>query len=280
MRLHVYPLILLATVGTHCGSAAQESADGGGSAAPSGSTGSGATGSGGSAASGNSTASGSAGAFTGSSASGASGGPSGASGASGALPNPSSGSSGSAGTGQTGTSGGDASVEPAESGPPAGLDSGKPNTPPLADARAPFEAGPGGTVYAFPEAVGFGRTATGGRGGTVVHVTNLSDTGTGSLRDAVSAGNRIVVFDVGGAITISSAISVSSNITIAGQTAPGDGIAIQGNELSFSSHTNGIARYLRVRPGCTTCTRSDPQFAPRGNNSPSSSTLNLDPVSV
>jgi hypothetical protein len=158
--------------------------------------------------------------------------------------------------------------------------SGSSGTTSPADARAPFEGGPGGAVYAFPEAVGFGRTATGGRGGTVVHVTNLTDTGAGSLRDAVSAGNRIVVFDVGGAITIASAISVSSNITIAGQTAPGDGIAIQGNELSFSSHTNGIARYLRVRPGCTTCTRTDPDFARSGINFASSSTMILDHVSI
>ncbi len=139
---------------------------------------------------------------------------------------------------------------------------------------------PGGPVYAFPEAVGFGRVATGGRGGTVVHVTNLNDTGAGSLRDAVSAGNRIVVFDVGGAITIATAISVSSDIYIAGQTSPGDGIAIQGNELSFSSHSNIIARYLRVRPGCTTCTRSDPNFERSGVNMASSSTVIIDHVSI
>jgi hypothetical protein len=158
-------------------------------------------------------------------------------------------------------------------------DSGSTGTPPT-DARAPFEGGPGGPVYAFPEAVGFGRTATGGRGGAVVHVTNLNDTGAGSLREAVSTGNSIVVFDVGGAITIASPISVSSNITIAGQTAPGDGIAIQGNELSLSSHSNLIVRFVRVRPGCTTCTRSDPDFDRSGINMASSSTVVLDHVSI
>ena len=102
---------------------------------------------------------------------------------------------------------------------------------------------------AFPGAEGFGRFAPGGRGGSVYHVTNLNDAGTGSFRDAVSQPNRIVVFDVGGIINISSRIVVSNNITIAGQTAPGDGIVIYGNGLSFSGANNTICRYLRVRMG-------------------------------
>ncbi len=102
---------------------------------------------------------------------------------------------------------------------------------------------------AFPGAEGFGRFATGGRGGSVYHVTNLHDDGPGSFRDAVSQSNRIVVFDVSGIININERIVVSSNITIAGQTAPGDGVVIYGNGLSFSGADNSICRYLRVRQG-------------------------------
>src|SRR5437660_534701 len=79
-------------------------------------------------------------------------------------------------------------------------------------------------VVAFPGAVGFGAPATGGRGGAVYHVTTLADSGTGSFRDAVSASNRVIVFDVGGYVQLSSPVSVKSNLTIAGQTAPGGGI--------------------------------------------------------
>ncbi len=100
---------------------------------------------------------------------------------------------------------------------------------------------------AFPGAEGFGALATGGRGGTIYHVTNLNDGGPGSFRDAVSQPNRIVVFDIGGTIKIVQAIDVKSNITIAGQTAPGEGICIYGNGVSLASNT--IVRYLRFRQG-------------------------------
>ena len=99
-------------------------------------------------------------------------------------------------------------------------------------------------IAAFPGAEGFGAVATGGRGGNVYVVTNLNDAGAGSFRDAVSQPNRIVVFAVGGVIHINSAITVQSNITIAGQTAPGEGIAIYGNTVAFRS--NVICRYLRL----------------------------------
>ncbi|WP_240676022.1 pectate lyase family protein [Botryobacter ruber] len=102
---------------------------------------------------------------------------------------------------------------------------------------------------AFPGAEGFGRFATGGRGGEVYHVTNLNDSGPGSFRDAVSKPNRTVVFDVGGVIKIDSRIVVSPNVTIAGQTAPGDGITIYGNGLSYTNANNSITRYIRVRMG-------------------------------
>lgn len=102
---------------------------------------------------------------------------------------------------------------------------------------------------AFPGAEGFGKYATGGRNGHVYHVTNLNDSGTGSFRDAVSQSNRIVVFDVAGVIKINSRIVVKNNIYIAGQTAPGEGITIYGDGLSFSGASNTICRYLRVRMG-------------------------------
>ena len=81
-------------------------------------------------------------------------------------------------------------------------------------------------LRAFPGAEGFGANATGGRGGSVYIVTNLADSGPGSFRDAVSQPNRYVVFAVGGIINIDARVVVSPNITIAGQTAPGDGITI------------------------------------------------------
>ncbi|HVT90106.1 MAG TPA: hypothetical protein VHD56_14730 [Tepidisphaeraceae bacterium] len=102
---------------------------------------------------------------------------------------------------------------------------------------------------AFPGAEGFGATVTGGRGGEVYHVTNLNDNGPGSFRDAVSKPNRTVVFDVGGVIKMEKNIVVNDNITIAGQTAPGEGICLYGNELTLSNHHNVIVRYIRIRQG-------------------------------
>ena len=106
-----------------------------------------------------------------------------------------------------------------------------------------------GQQLAFPGAQGWGRFATGGRGGSVYHVTNLNDTGTGSLRDAVSQPNRIVVFDVSGVIRINSRIVFKSNITVAGQTAPGEGITVYGDGMSCSGASNVIMRYMRFRMG-------------------------------
>ncbi len=102
---------------------------------------------------------------------------------------------------------------------------------------------------AFPGAMGFGAVATGGRGGETVHVTTLEDAGPGSFREAVSKGNRTVVFDVAGVITLKSAISLPSNLTIAGQSAPGDGITIYNNAVSISGQSNIIIRYVRFRAG-------------------------------
>jgi len=113
------------------------------------------------------------------------------------------------------------------------------------------------TPVAFPGALGFGNAATGGRTGTVYHVTNLNDAGTGSFRDAVSAPNRIVVFDVGGYITLKTAVSAKSNLTIAGQTAPGGGIGFRGGEISFAKQSNVIMRHVRIRPGSETAASTD-----------------------
>ena len=117
-----------------------------------------------------------------------------------------------------------------------------------------------GTVLAklpaFLGAEGFGAAATGGRGGTVYHVANLNDAGLGSFRDAVSQDNRVVVFDIGGYAapastnrTVNAAIKIHNNITIAGETAPGDGFGVMGREVSFSTATNVICRYVRFRQG-------------------------------
>ncbi|GEM_PF-785221 len=99
---------------------------------------------------------------------------------------------------------------------------------------------------AFPSAEGSGRFATGGRGGTVYEVTTLSNSSAGSLVDAVSQPNRTIVFRVSGTIELGSVIlQPKANITIAGQTAPGDGICIKGRLKIGAS--NVIVRYIRVR---------------------------------
>ncbi len=102
---------------------------------------------------------------------------------------------------------------------------------------------------AFPGAKGWGRFATGGRTGTVYHVTNLNDSGTGSLRDAVSQPNRIVVFDVSGIIKINSRMNFAKNLYVAGQTAPGEGVVVYGDGVSFSGADNIIVRYMKFRMG-------------------------------
>src|SRR5262249_8012924 len=112
-------------------------------------------------------------------------------------------------------------------------------------------------IPAFPGAEGFGARTTGGRGGTVYEVTNLNDAGPGSLREAVSQGNRTVVFRVAGNIDLRSALRVTApNITIAGQTAPGEGICIRNATFSVRSH-DVVVRYLRCRLGDVSGKESD-----------------------
>lgn len=107
----------------------------------------------------------------------------------------------------------------------------------------------GAQQLAFPGAQGWGRFATGGRAGSVYHVTNLNDSGTGSLRDAVSTANRIIVFDVAGVINLQSRLVFKNNLYVAGQTAPGEGITVYGNGVSFSGASNIIVRHMRFRMG-------------------------------
>jgi hypothetical protein len=103
---------------------------------------------------------------------------------------------------------------------------------------------------AFPGAEGHGRFATGGRGGDVYAVTNLDDAGPGSFREGLSAGNRTIVFRVSGTIALKSDLVVAkSNVTIAGQTAPGDGICLKNYPLRIEGANDIIVRFLRVRPG-------------------------------
>lgn len=104
---------------------------------------------------------------------------------------------------------------------------------------------------AFPGAEGFGAAASGGRGGAVYRVTTLDDAGPGSFRDAVRQGGRTVVFAVGGTIALKSPVHIASNLTLAGQTAPGEGIALTNYEVSFEGARNVIVRYLRFRLGLT-----------------------------
>jgi hypothetical protein len=128
-------------------------------------------------------------------------------------------------------------------------------------------------LKAFPTAEGFGALASGGRGGSVYHVTNLNDSGVGSFRDAISQSNRTVVFDVSGVINTNSQLAFSNNITVAGQTAP-NGIAIYGDGVSLSRRSNIILRSITFRAGIGTA--SDMKTV----NMTSSTNIILDHVSI
>ncbi len=120
--------------------------------------------------------------------------------------------------------------------------------------QAPIGGGP----LAFPGAEGYGAYAKGGRGGKVLFVTNLNDSGPGSLREAIETkGPRTVIFRVGGLIETKGLVVREPYLTIAGQAAPGDGICIKKNEsdgiaLELSKTHDVVIRFLRLRAGNNT----------------------------
>ena len=127
---------------------------------------------------------------------------------------------------------------------------------------------PQARIPAFPGAWGGGMYSFGGRGGKVIVVTNLNDSGPGSFRDACEQGGpRIVLFNVAGIIRLKAALSIRAPyITIAGNTAPGDGVCIAGNTVELNTH-DVVVRHMRFRRGKTEAADRDDSFGgnPVGN---------------
>ena len=124
---------------------------------------------------------------------------------------------------------------------------------------------PQATIPAFPGAEGGGAYSFGGRGGKVYVVTSLADRGPGTLREACEQGGaRIVVFNVAGIIQLKSPINIRAPyITIAGQTAPGDGVCVAGESFLIDTH-DVVIRYMRFRRGATEVTRRDDALGGNG----------------
>lgn len=128
---------------------------------------------------------------------------------------------------------------PSEGTPPG-------EVPPLHDSSRDYR----GQLPVFPGAQGFGSTTRAGRGGRILRVTSLADSGPGTLREAVNTpGPRTVIFEVGGVIRLKDQIEVfEPYLTIAGQTAPSPGITLAGDALRFNTH-DVLVQHLRIRPG-------------------------------
>ncbi len=140
----------------------------------------------------------------------------------------------------------------------------KENKPYILDASKPGDL-PQAKILAFPGAEGGGAYTAGGRGGRVIVVTSLADSGPGTLREACEAGGaRIVVFNVAGIIQLEHPINVRAPyITIAGQTAPGDGVCVAGESFLIDTH-DVIVRFMRFRRGTTEVTRRDDALGGNG----------------
>jgi pectate lyase len=127
--------------------------------------------------------------------------------------------------------------------------------PPTGYASDAIAATAGERMPAFAGAAGFGRNATGWRGGAVIKVTTLDDRGLGSLRAcAEGSGPRVCIFEVAGTIDVDSTISVGANVYLAGQTAPGDGVQLRlgrspDRPMMVRAANDVVIRHLRLRPG-------------------------------